>query len=981
MRRLFILFLILLMADKLTAQFPYTQKFNAQVKLPTQVIYDMLADSKGYIWLATDKGLYRFNGSRFTEIPFDKTSLKSISYLQQDPAGNIWCMNFYKELFYFKNDTLHKFNLKNPEKFTNATFLNLVVTTNDIWIGTFEELYQINKKTGDPIQKIIPPKAGISYLLNMGDTIYAYGGNGWLFTYPKFGKQNWEKTNYQNLGNIHIVSNGKSLFVSSIGTIRTPGFKIDQHKLSSIPALQIPSNTVVYHFATTDIDEQWVCTQSGGYLWNVKTGKTTLYFPNQSITDIVKDYQGNYWVATLDNGLFVCPSLENKLYKMHLGELDNITSIAAINNHQVVTGSSKGLLTSFDVLNNSIFQYNLTDAREIEFIHYDTISKNIFSNRGIIKVGEKNPIENYDYSKQVARDPFGNMIVAYFNGAYIINNRFGLYSGRTPKITCNLYKKFSPSMVYRLIKDALILRTTRSNTVLASANKKQFWIAYVDGLFEYHYQDSFRIIKNTEGLPIVAKTLFEMKDGSLIAGTSTDGIYIIKDGLVTHHFDKLTGLKSDNIKHCKYFNNAIWALTDESLELINISTGAIRNLSDEFGFEQLQVNDFTVNPARFFLATTNGVLVNSFPTNKQERVISFPTFNATANENEFVDQAILPFNTNNIIFNIEALHFKSPTSLMYKYRMIGLDSTWRTTNYFTQSITYSRLLAGKYTFQIQAQDRSGYYKSKLLVHTFKIQLPFWLRWWFILLVLFSLILLVYILLKWWSKRILIQQTLKEQLFKSQLVALRSQMNPHFLYNVLNTVQGLLYDNRKTEAGTLLGNFSDLMRKILKASDTQLQTLQEEVENLNLYLQLEKARFDTDFNYSIQTNLTEDASSIYIPSLMLQPFVENAVKHGLMHKHGLKELFIIFDQIEGGLKVVIEDNGIGRKHSEIINSRNKSKPSSFATKAIEERIQLFNRLYKQKITYTVIDKTDEGNLPIGTLVSIFIPDYTNEASQF
>ncbi|MDP1842828.1 MAG: histidine kinase, partial [Sediminibacterium sp.] len=717
------------------------------------------------------------------------------------------------------------------------------------------------------------------------------------------------------------------------------------------------------------------------YLWDVKTGKTNLYFPDQSITDIVKDYQGNYWVSTLDNGLFVCPSLENKLYKMHLGEMDNITAITPLNNHQVITGSSKGLLTSFDVNENTVFQYNLSEAREIEFIHYDTLSKYIFTNRGIIKSGEKNPFEIYDYSKQIARDPFGNIIVAYFSGAYILNNQFGKYVNRSPEINCNLYKKFTSSMVYGLIKNVLVLRTTRSNTVLASANKERFWVAYVDGLFEYQYNDSFRVIKTANDLPIVAKTLYEMKDGSLIAGTSTDGIYIIKNGLVTHHFDKSKGLKSDNIKHCNYFNNAIWALTDESLELINISTGTITNLSDEFGFEQLQVNDFAVNPERFFLATTNGVLVNSFPKIKQERVISFPTFYASANGVPFGNRSVLAYDKNNIIFNIEALHFKSPTSLIYKYRMIGLDSTWKTTNYFSSSITYNRLAAGNYTFQIQAQDRSGYYKSKMLAYAFKILLPFWLRWWFIVLVLLSTMGLVYLLLRWWSKRILLQQTLKEQIYKSQLVALRSQMNPHFLYNVLNTVQGLLYDNRKTEAGTLLGNFSDLMRKTLKASDSQLQTLHEEVENLHLYLELEKARFDKDFSYDIQTNLKDDAASIYIPSLMLQPFVENAVKHGLMHKHGHKELFILFDQIEDGLKVVIEDNGIGRKQSAIINSRNKSKPTSFATKAIAERIQLFNRLYKQQISYNIIDKIDNANMPTGTLITMIIPDYANGEADF
>jgi LytS/YehU family sensor histidine kinase len=197
---------------------------------------------------------------------------------------------------------------------------------------------------------------------------------------------------------------------------------------------------------------------------------------------------------------------------------------------------------------------------------------------------------------------------------------------------------------------------------------------------------------------------------------------------------------------------------------------------------------------------------------------------------------------------------------------------------------------------------------------------------------------------------------------------------------LNTVQGLLYDNRKTEVGNLLGNFSDLMRKTLQASDRQLHSLKEEIENISLYLELEKARFDKDFEYTIELELNEDPSDLIIPSMLLQPFAENAVKHGLMHKAGKKILLISFTQTDNGLNVRIEDNGIGRKQSYQINQRNKSKPTSFATKAIAERIELFNRLYNQKIKYDIIDQYDDLNNPSGTAILLFIPIYDQERNN-
>lgn len=975
MKQLLTYLALVVLLGNATAQFPYFQKFNYPAQLPTQVIYDMHSDSKGYLWLATDKGLYRFNGRNFTEIPFDKTSLKSLSYLQEDPQGNIWCMNFYKEVFCYRNDTLRQFKLKDQAAFSATTFLNIVVTSTDIWVASFQEIYQISKKNGSTVQSITPPQQGVSYLSNIGETIYAYGGNAWLFTYTPSKGGVWRRTGYQDLGDIRTISNGSSLFVSPIGMNRKSGFVINNNTSESLPPISLPPNTVVYHYATTGADEQWACTQSGGYLWDPRSGKTTLFFPDQSVTDIVKDYQGNYWVSTLDNGLFTCPSLENKLYKIHpAGNIDNITAIGAINPYKVITGSSKGLLAGFDVQANTIFKYNLPASREIEFITYDTTEKLIFTTRGIFKDGRPDPFEKYDYSKGVARDPFGNIIVSYFNGAFILNGKYGNVNDRMPDLSCELYKSYAKPFETRLGYKVLSLRNTRSNSVFASSDKKRFWVAYEDALYEYRYDGSFFVIKNPDNKPIVARTLYEMKGGDLIAGTSTDGVYIIRDGRVVKVFNKDNGLKSNNIKHCTYFNNSIWALTDESLELIDISSGNVSNLSDEYGLEQLQINDFAVNPDRFFLATTTGVLVNQFSERKQQRRISFPVLTVTANGEIVKNNSSVQSDENNFVFNIEALHFKSPVSLIYRYRMLGLDTAWKTTNHFTTSITYNRLTPGKYVFQIQAQDRSGHYKSELIVYSFHILAPFWLRWWFIILVLLVFFGAIYLFLQWWSKRLLSQQALNEQLFKSQLVALRSQMNPHFLYNVLNTVQGLLYDNRKTEAGTLLGNFSDLMRKTLKASDSQLQTLHEEMDNLRLYLELEKARFDKDFSYAISTNLKEDPASIYIPSLMLQPFVENAVKHGLMHKSGHKKLMISFEQTDDGIRVIIEDNGIGRKQSAIINTRNKSKPSSFATKAIAERIDLFNRLYKQKITYTILDKLDEHNQAAGTTITLIIPDY-------
>jgi LytS/YehU family sensor histidine kinase len=195
------------------------------------------------------------------------------------------------------------------------------------------------------------------------------------------------------------------------------------------------------------------------------------------------------------------------------------------------------------------------------------------------------------------------------------------------------------------------------------------------------------------------------------------------------------------------------------------------------------------------------------------------------------------------------------------------------------------------------------------------------------------------------------------------------MNPHFLYNVLNTVQGLVYANKKNEASEILGNFSDLMRRMLEASEMQFISLHDEITNLRLYLDLEKARFNHEFNYTIHLQNIHESEQLFLPSLLIQPFAEKAIKHGHLHKKGEKQLVITFALADSWLTVVIDDNGIGREQSSVINLRQAVRTTKFSTKAAQSRIRLLNQVSKQPITLTTTDKKDTESKSLGTQVCL------------
>jgi hypothetical protein len=210
-----------------------------------------------------------------------------------------------------------------------------------------------------------------------------------------------------------------------------------------------------------------------------------------------------------------------------------------------------------------------------------------------------------------------------------------------------------------------------------------------------------------------------------------------------------------------------------------------------------------------------------------------------------------------------------------------------------------------------------------------------------------------------------QLKLEQQSRESELTALRSQMNPHFVFNALNSIQEYIITNNKDLAGDYLGLFADLMRRYLKHSQTNYVLLDEEIETLDMYLQLEKVRFEDTFDYYIKIDEKIDIDDLSLPVMVLQPFVENAIKHGLLHKQNDRKLWLEFFVENGNLKINVIDNGIGRERSSEINSTRSDEHKSYATSAIQKRIELLNQNNTRKIAVKYFD------LESGTKVEILI----------
>ena len=214
--------------------------------------------------------------------------------------------------------------------------------------------------------------------------------------------------------------------------------------------------------------------------------------------------------------------------------------------------------------------------------------------------------------------------------------------------------------------------------------------------------------------------------------------------------------------------------------------------------------------------------------------------------------------------------------------------------------------------------------------------------------------------------------LQQRILEAEQKAIRSQMNPHFIFNALNSIQRFIVENDTLSANEYLAKFGKLIRRILDNSKHKLITIDDELQTLKLYLELESLRFENRFEYTIEVEEKIDTHNSQIPPMLIQPYLENAIWHGLMHKEEKGKLEIKMKLENDFIFCSIEDNGVGRKKAMELKTKHKPDHKSSGMQLTQERLEIFNAMKTQKLDIRILDLTDEKNEPGGTRVEIKIP---------
>ena len=462
--------------------------------------------------------------------------------------------------------------------------------------------------------------------------------------------------------------------------------------------------------------------------------------------------------------------------------------------------------------------------------------------------------------------------------------------------------------------------------------------------------------------------------------TQTGVSYSVKDGLTSNFIQSL--------KYDKSFN-CIWVGTINGITKVELDTESTIKMIREFKIENIlecNVNSIYCDKDDGVFIGVGDYLYNYNPKNDVPntnipivRLENIQLFNrdfdysiyTTEMDSDFLPKdLVLPFDKNHLTFNFYGIELNQPKNVTYSIKLEGFDKEWSESKN-NRSVTYNNLPPNSYVIKIKAKNSDGLWSS-VFKYSFLVDSPFYKKYWFILSGMFLFGLIVFTFVKKRIKKIKGQAEIEKNIAQLELKALRAQMNPHFIFNIMNNIQNLVVTQQANKAIQLLGDFAKLIRSILDISSDKTIVLSKEIEFLKTYIELDLTQYPNKYDYEFNFSDNIDEDNLLIPPILIQPFVENAILHGLMHRENFGLLKISFSQTKTSLICVVEDNGVGRRRSQEI-SVNKQDHKSKALNISKDRINQFNRIEKSN-QYNIIitDVKDQNNNCIGTKAKIEMP---------
>ncbi|MEI6764529.1 MAG: two-component regulator propeller domain-containing protein [Bacteroidota bacterium] len=534
-------------------------------------------------------------------------------------------------------------------------------------------------------------------------------------------------------------------------------------------------------------------------------------------------------------------------------------------------------------------------------------------------------------------------------------------------------------------------------TSMTFDSKGLLWICTNNGLNYYNFKTKkFSHYKHIPGNKYSLSTstvfsIYEDRSGIFWIATMGGGLnrFDTKTGMFRYYLEE-NGLANNIVYNIfKDKQGYLWMSTNYGISRFNPETETFVNYDVKDGVQSYEFNlgaayHDTVSDEIFF-GGMNGF--NSFIPSAIRKndyippivISSFKIFDQVqSREISDGDTIFLSYDDNFFSFEFSALDYSNPTKIRYSYTLENFDQYWNYGDAYKRFAGYTRVPPGTYHFRVKGTNSDGLWNKKGISVTIIISPPWWGTWYFRLLSsLFTIFILWYIVYMR-LRRIRIKHEgdkkileIEKQMFSLEQTALRLQMNPHFIFNSLNSIQSFVISNDTDKAINYLAKFSQLMRLILSNSQQQMVPVSDEIKALTYYLDIERLRFDNKFNYSIELDPQIDSDFMEIPPMIIQPFVENAIIHGLLHKASEGNVSIKLSVVNEFIRAIIEDDGIGREKAAEIRAESDLRHKSRGMLITQKRLEILNKQNKDQVSIQITDLKNEQGKACGTRIVIMM----------
>jgi hypothetical protein len=923
--------------------------FIGQNELAGIDIYSIYKSKNKSLFIGTSNGVFVYKQGVFQELSKSPEQRgASFFQIQENSKGKLFCSNLHGQLFELRNDSIVLFfELPKEEVGDQFHFFidsenNIVYASNLVGkISVKKEKSIIIKPNCDDsttcqyfhASKIKENQYFICHSLIEKSIIYDNGE----ITYFNFSnlkdKEKLLKSNSIRL--IHLMN--EPLIVENSGSIYT-------------------GNSIFSDLSNSPSERFFKINENKILALNSKSGARFLSIENDTLRESKKilsnlfisaadvDEMGRLYLGTFGNGVCIVPNIDN----------NSITIDASLRGITVSEGGKC---------------YVSSKEGKVFRVHQDSTSIIYESSRTQDWIYHCNNCGNSELEKLIF-DPIddGNVGVIkdfYFPSAQafgFIATSIGIF-----KIG-ELSEEYQHWLEYGTNQTSQLSEVTgRQKAVTYDFSNKILYFSDESDLFQVNSKGQKQKIL-CENKNVFANDL-EMKGDTLICATEDNGLIFFKEKKPILRLNLSNGLTHEKIKKIKVIGEKLLILSQGGFQTLSLNSLQFQTYGVPEGLIENTIIDFDANDKRMYFLIKNKVLILPYAQTEvlpEDISISINSITLGGNQLDLNHTNSFQYNQNNLklLFDFKSEILNNETSVFYKLSGIN-NEEWNEIPVNAKSIQYPSLAPGKYTLILETRCRNVI--SKQFSISFKIKSPFWQQWWFYLLIAFSLITLSFL---FYRRRLKIQNLKSQQINElnaSKLTAIQSQMNPHFIFNALNSIQALVLKGDVENSYSFITKFSNLVRRTLNYSDKDFISFNQEIKLIELYLSLEKLRFKDDLEYEIIENEIDD---INVPPMLIQPFIENALLHGLLHKAGKKKITISFE-LGKTLICTITDNGIGRKKSEEIKTRQRSEHESFSGNAIKRRFEILENHFGGSLGFTYKD-LKENNVSSGTEVILRIP---------